>query len=339
MSPKVWQVYGIGLLMLTLLFVVAIPHYTKRIPEVLEYVAREHLREQGIEWTHVRADGRDLLLSGDAPDSLAQQHARQAVEDIRGVRHVIDRMTLKTVSPYTMSIDWHEGHLTVDGFVPDEASYQTIGALMTDTYGDNHTSGELRIANGSPERWTALLGVLVNGLVRLEQARAEIVDRQLHVSGKSASSDMRDQLGRALTAFEQHGYVLDLRISGDETAARICQQAFNDLLKTPIYFESGEAQISERSRSLIERLAETAKLCPEAHITIAGHTDDQGDGQNNLKLSEQRARAVASELSQEGIEPGRIKAVGYGANRPIADNASEAGRAKNRRIEFVVQLK
>ena len=338
MNSRIWQGYGIGLLMLALLFVFAIPFYAKRISEVLEYDAQELLNHRGIEWVRVQADGRDLVLSGEAPSVHAYRQARRTVREIHGVRHVVDRMTTRIVTPYTMNIDWRDGRLTAEGFMPNEASSQEIRKLMADTYGDDHTSGKLRIALGSPEGWTELLVALFTWMGRLEHAHAEIADQQLHLSGETSSSDMRDRLVRALTVFEQQGYRLDLQVTVDDTSARICQQEFNELLKTSISFESNEARISQQSRSLIERLAETAKLCPNTRITIAGHTDNQGDSQDNLELSEQRARAVASQLFEEGIEPGRIKTVGYGADRPVADNSTEAGRANNRRIEFVVEV-
>lgn len=340
MRARTWQVYGIGLLMLALLLVIAVPFYAKRIPDVLEFGTYELLQQRGIKWVRVQADGRDLILSGDAPNPLVYDQAIQVGHEIHGVRHVIDRMTSKpltpTVTPYTMDIDWRDGRLTAEGLIPDEASYQEMGKLMADIYGDGKTSGALRIAHGNPVGWTELLGVLFSWMGRLEHAHADITDQQLRLSGKAPSSDMRDQLVQTLAAFERQGYVLDLQVIVDDTSARNCQRAFNELLKTPIFFESAEARISEQSRSLIVRLAETAKLCPETQITIAGHSDDQGDGQNNLKLSEERARAVASQLFAEGIAPSRIKTVGYGANHPVADNTTEAGRAKNRRIEFVV---
>lgn len=78
--------------------------------------------------------------------------------------------------------------------------------------------------------------------------------------------------------------------------------------------------------------------CPGARITIAGHTDDRGRPEVNLLLSQQRAEAVAARLIAAGVADARITAVGYGADRPVADNATAEGRAQNRRIEFVVEV-
>lgn len=69
-------------------------------------------------------------------------------------------------------------------------------------------------------------------------------------------------------------------------------------------------------------------------LEISGHTDTDGTKEFNQALSEQRARAVAAALSQRGVVAGRMKTVGYGFARPVADNGNEKGKAQNRRIEF-----
>jgi outer membrane protein OmpA-like peptidoglycan-associated protein len=76
--------------------------------------------------------------------------------------------------------------------------------------------------------------------------------------------------------------------------------------------------------------------CPAFKISIEGHTDSEGIPERNNPLSERRARAVADYLIAAGVEASRVSTVGYGAERPIADNDTAAGRAKNRRIEFKV---
>ncbi len=72
---------------------------------------------------------------------------------------------------------------------------------------------------------------------------------------------------------------------------------------------------------------------------MAGHTDNVGDARLNLALSEHRALVVTHYLQRKGVAEGRIKAQGYGGTRPIAPNTTETERAKNRRVEFVVDSK
>ena len=72
------------------------------------------------------------------------------------------------------------------------------------------------------------------------------------------------------------------------------------------------------------------------HIEISGHTDNSGNEANNLRLSGARAKSVADYLIGKGINKERIKIKGYGSSQPIAENKSEEGRAKNRRVEFKI---
>ena len=76
------------------------------------------------------------------------------------------------------------------------------------------------------------------------------------------------------------------------------------------------------------------KKRPDATFEIAGHTDAKGSDAYNLRLSQRRAEAVRDYLVQQGVEPSRMTAVGYGESQPVADNATEAGRAQNRRVEL-----
>ena len=107
--------------------------------------------------------------------------------------------------------------------------------------------------------------------------------------------------------------------------------------KGKVRFESGSATINPDSAGLLDRLAETALRCPTASVEIAGHTDNQGDDATNQALSEKRAQAVVDFFVRAGLPADRFKAVGYGSTQPVADNATEQGRAKNRRIDFLVR--
>ncbi|MBK8260348.1 MAG: OmpA family protein [Nannocystis sp.] len=94
------------------------------------------------------------------------------------------------------------------------------------------------------------------------------------------------------------------------------------------------ARITEGSRPAIVDAAKVLAEYPELKLEIQGHTDADGDPEFNRALSRRRAAAVRKALIAEGIAAGRLRAVGYGGERPIASNEDEAGRAKNRRIEL-----
>ena len=102
-----------------------------------------------------------------------------------------------------------------------------------------------------------------------------------------------------------------------------------------ILFETGKATLKPESMEEIEKVAEYMKKNPNARFEVQGHTDSQGSDKINDPLSQQRAEAVVKALEGKGVDPFNLRAVGKGAHEPVADNKTEEGRAKNRRVEFI----
>ncbi|WP_185795809.1 OmpA family protein [Paragemmobacter straminiformis] len=122
---------------------------------------------------------------------------------------------------------------------------------------------------------------------------------------------------------------------GTPATPEACLADIGTLLRVQkIGFEPGEAKISEASEGLVTALAVLLKKCPGVPIEVAGHTDSQGSEGGNKRLSEDRAKAVLVAMAQQGVDVATMKAVGYGEEKPIADNETEEGREANRRIEF-----
>jgi len=104
-----------------------------------------------------------------------------------------------------------------------------------------------------------------------------------------------------------------------------------------INFETGKSAIKPESQGIIDQIAELLKTNPDLKVNIEGHTDNVGTPASNKTLSENRAKAVMNAVVAKGIPGGRMAAKGMGQDKPIADNTSEEGRAKNRRVEIVKQ--
>ena len=102
-----------------------------------------------------------------------------------------------------------------------------------------------------------------------------------------------------------------------------------------ILFETGKATLKPESMEEIQKVADYMKKNPTARFEVQGHTDNQGSDKINDPLSQQRAEAVVKALEGLGCDPFNMRAVGKGSHEPVADNATEAGRAKNRRVEFI----
>ncbi len=117
-----------------------------------------------------------------------------------------------------------------------------------------------------------------------------------------------------------------------ETITGCDQDATALLVAQPLRFEPGTATILGDNEATLDTLAELAVLCSQARIIVEGHTDSMGGDAINLALSKQRASAVGKALHDRGISSDRISSEGYGASKPIADNATRAGRKLNRRV-------
>ena len=109
-------------------------------------------------------------------------------------------------------------------------------------------------------------------------------------------------------------------------------------IRNQIMFKSNSAEIDERSTSLLSEIADVLLRNPQAaRVQVQGHTDNRGDPEANLALSQQRAEAVVQWLTQAGVAVDRLEAKGYGDGRPLVPNLTPGNRARNRRVQFIVK--
>jgi outer membrane protein OmpA-like peptidoglycan-associated protein len=123
-----------------------------------------------------------------------------------------------------------------------------------------------------------------------------------------------------------------------ENAANLKQQVEQNgtVAVYGIHFDTASAKLQPQSVTSLQSILQLVKSIPESHWIISGHTDNQGGAAYNLGLSDARAHSVVAWLTAHGIEASRLTANGYGATRPVADNATESGRALNRRVEVTL---
>jgi K(+)-stimulated pyrophosphate-energized sodium pump len=106
-----------------------------------------------------------------------------------------------------------------------------------------------------------------------------------------------------------------------------------------LLFETDSATLEPESREQLANAAEILKAYPSVRVKIGGYTDNTGDAAHNLELSRLRAATVRGELVALGVAPDRLEVEGYGQEHPVASNATEAGRAQNRRIAMRVKAR
>ena len=128
---------------------------------------------------------------------------------------------------------------------------------------------------------------------------------------------------------------LYLRQTTDLSAVEKAIAETGKFVTNNILFETGKATLKPESMAEIQKVADYMKKNPSARFEVQGHTDNQGSDAVNDPLSQQRAEAVVKALEQLGCDPFNLRPVGKGSHEPIADNSTDAGRAKNRRVEFI----
>ena len=103
-----------------------------------------------------------------------------------------------------------------------------------------------------------------------------------------------------------------------------------------ILFGTNSSSLTPEAAGNMTQMAETLNKYADTNVVIEGHTDSSGSDAINQPLSERRARAVANQLTTNGIDSGRIEAKGYGSTQPVGDNTTAAGKAANRRVEVAI---
>lgn len=118
------------------------------------------------------------------------------------------------------------------------------------------------------------------------------------------------------------------------TSAPLFEGNKKSLVLEGVNFETNSATLTRASHAVLDRVAQSLKDSPEVRVEISGHTDSMGSAAHNMKLSASRADSVKRYLMGQGVDGSRLVTKGYGKDKPIADNATAAGRAKNRRVEL-----
>jgi outer membrane protein OmpA-like peptidoglycan-associated protein len=167
------------------------------------------------------------------------------------------------------------------------------------------------------------------------QAEAETARARQEADAARAEAEAAQRRTREM---EERLYqsLLDLdRLMANVTAIRETERGLSVVLGQGL-FAVGQSALSPRARDEVARIAAVLAQYPEHRISVEGHTDATGSLALNQRLSEERGNSVRAALVASGIDPTRVGVIGHGPNLPIADNATAAGRAENRRVEIVI---
>ncbi|AWI74070.1 cell envelope biogenesis protein OmpA [Parazoarcus communis] len=221
----------------------------------------------------------------------------------------------------------------LSGTVPDESSRAAIVASARTLYGTERVVDRLQVGGVTPPpNWsTHVQRLLGPDLKHVHQGELQVVGTRVTLRGKVANEALRQQVVSTTAASLTPAYVVNNALEVGANAQAVLDRTLADRV---VEFESGSAVLTAQGRLLLDEMAASIVSLDTPLVQVVGHTDSAGNRLANIGLSLERANAVRDYLVMKGVAADCIAALGAGPDRPVADNASPEGRARNRRIEF-----
>ena len=254
--------------------------------------------------------------------------AERALRAAEGAKDVDDRLHLGYIAEKKAEIAKVTGATS-----KTEQGMQQLGKEVSDTLLQKRDR-ELKAARAGTQRSDPD----ADRARRASETRA----REAEAQARDAEAKAREaeQARRQAAATEQARAAEQAKAAAlaTELANLKAQQTGRGLVLTvgDVLFASGKAEVSSGAQRSIDKLADFLKAYPRRNVLIEGHTDNIGDEGFNIKLSQQRADSVRTQLVERGVAPQRIRTKGYGAKFPVVDNDTTGGRQQNRRVEVVI---
>lgn len=296
----------------------------------------------GLSEGKVDITGDMVTISGRARDKGARDAIVWALRSLPAGFKLGDvRIDLPSYD-FTATKDAGAGTLTLSGLLPDAATRASLLESARSLFFRERVVDETKIEPaGAPTGFGEAALAALRQLARLDSGKLTLRDTDISLSGAPFFTRAADEIRAAFASLDgafKGRFEPTTRQTPPPVDAAACQTLFRDLLgKSTILFETGSARIDRRSTGLLDGLVGTAQRCPSQSFEVEGHTDATGGEEINRDLSRRRAEAVAEYLGEAGIDRTKLKAVSYGASRPVASNDTEDGKAKNRRIEIAVK--
>lgn len=226
-----------------------------------------------------------------------------------------------------------DGMVTVSGTVPNETTKAAVLDHLRKLYGADHVVDHVEVGGVvTPANWSRYVTAMIGpNLKQVSKGKVQVQGNTIDISGEVPNEAVRQQVLSSLSgAFDSHyGIKQNLHIGQSK------QKVLDDTLANrTVQFQSGSSILTPAGRTVLDQMAAAIRKLDDPFIAIIGNTDNTGNRQSNIELSLARASAVKAYLVAKGIPTANLSVSGQGPDNPIADNSTEAGRARNRRIDF-----
>lgn len=236
-----------------------------------------------------------------------------------------------------------EGKVQLRGRVNDDALRELTSSFAKARFGSDNVYTATRVVDGLPTDWATRVLAGLEGLGKLANGALTVTPNNINITGNTGNPNASTELASLFAGKVGEDAAFDVDVIyqkqldpvlGLPTPEECEAEIAGIVAKGKINFEPGSATIDASALRTMDEIAAVLKRCDNLQLEIQGFTDSQGREEMNLALSQSRAESVLNELRARRVVTSSFKAVGYGEERPIADNSTEAGREANRRIEF-----
>jgi OOP family OmpA-OmpF porin len=225
--------------------------------------------------------------------------------------------------------------IVVSGTVADEPTKAALLERLRSVYGAARVVDQLSVGLvATPANWNDYVAKLINPNLKLvSRGQLKVEGSNVSLRGDVANEEQRQKIAGDIAASLNPTYIVNngLRVA-------VSEQGVLDaaLANRIIEFESGKATLTEAGMAVLDQMSAAMQKLKGVKVEVIGHTDNAGSRAGNLSLSQARAEAVKTYVVDKGIAADTIMVSGEGPDRPVADNRTPEGKARNRRIEFKV---
>ncbi|MGB5167803.1 MAG: OmpA family protein [Acidimicrobiia bacterium] len=365
-----WAAFVAGMVLLVLmLMVLAVFMGTRSVESDLETRSEQALRIAGFQEITADVNGFAVSLKGQYREGQDIESGVQAVAGLSGVGSVDATGVWEIEAPDAVEttvigapivMSWAGDTVAVSGTISTEEQRTFLETSLGALAGGDGTATRFNVVEltglevveglAQEDDWigtvVALVGALAAGLdegsVTVNPA-GDVVTTAGEAETRQLKRDLSDATEGLIVALGADGFDVTDGVLGPPKPPAPTKAEVEELDRTlaeliagkVVEFEFASDQLTPIGTALLDELLVPLVEFSAVPVEIAGHADAQGSPERNLELSRRRAQAVLDYFVSRGEDPERFVAVGYGDTRPIADNSTEEGRQKNRRIEFI----